>query len=74
MARFNRPRSELFLLAVADLVTQRTAYEGARERDDRFAALVRPSPSRTRRDRRPAGPAARRGQPAHRLARRRRRR
>ncbi|MFZ3494365.1 TROVE domain-containing protein [Streptomyces sp. 5.8] len=36
--------SELFLLAVANFVTQRTAYEsgGARDdRDDRFAALVR---------------------------------
>ncbi|MBT2406025.1 MULTISPECIES: TROVE domain-containing protein [unclassified Streptomyces] len=35
------PRSELFLLAVANFVTQRTAYEGAQDRDDRFAALVR---------------------------------
>ncbi|MFA7768409.1 TROVE domain-containing protein [Streptomyces sp. NPDC048723] len=35
------PRSELFLLAVANFVTQRTAYEGGGARDDRFAALVR---------------------------------
>ncbi|MFD0270959.1 TROVE domain-containing protein [Streptomyces sp. NPDC127106] len=35
------PRAELFLLAVANFVTQRTAYEGSGERDDRFAALVR---------------------------------
>ncbi|WP_327737675.1 TROVE domain-containing protein [Streptomyces nojiriensis] len=35
------PRSELFLLAVANFVTQRTAYEGGQARDDRFAALVR---------------------------------
>ncbi|MFF3678624.1 TROVE domain-containing protein [Streptomyces sp. NPDC002120] len=35
------PRSELFLLAVANFVTQRTAYEGGEARDDRFAALVR---------------------------------
>ncbi|MGW6569357.1 TROVE domain-containing protein [Streptomyces sp. NPDC054975] len=35
------PRSELFLLAVANFVTQRTFYESGEERDDRFAALVR---------------------------------
>ncbi|MEU0658451.1 TROVE domain-containing protein [Streptomyces lavendulocolor] len=35
------PRSELFLLAVANFVTQETFYESAGERDDRFAALVR---------------------------------
>ncbi|MEU9253340.1 TROVE domain-containing protein [Streptomyces sp. NPDC048270] len=35
------PRSELFLLAVANFVTQRTAYESGEARDDRFAALVR---------------------------------
>ncbi|WP_405488326.1 TROVE domain-containing protein [Streptomyces sp. NBC_00096] len=35
------PRSELFLLAVANFVTQRTAYEDGPARDDRFAALVR---------------------------------
>ncbi|MCJ1679931.1 TROVE domain-containing protein [Streptomyces sp. APSN-46.1] len=35
------PRSELFLLAVANFVTQRTAYESGEDRDDRFAALVR---------------------------------
>ncbi|MFJ3977079.1 TROVE domain-containing protein [Streptomyces sp. NPDC090021] len=35
------PRSELFLLAVANFVTQRTAYESGQARDDRFAALVR---------------------------------
>ncbi|MFF4448635.1 TROVE domain-containing protein [Streptomyces sp. NPDC001502] len=35
------PRSELFLLGVANFVTQRTAYEGGGARDDRFAALVR---------------------------------
>ncbi|MCY0934422.1 TROVE domain-containing protein [Streptomyces sp. H34-S4] len=34
-------RSELFLLAVANFVTQRTAYESGGARDDRFAALVR---------------------------------
>ncbi|MEU3793227.1 TROVE domain-containing protein [Streptomyces fructofermentans] len=34
-------RSELFLLAVANLVSQRTHYETGAERDDRFAALVR---------------------------------
>ncbi|MFF7295377.1 TROVE domain-containing protein [Streptomyces sp. NPDC008265] len=35
------PRSELFLLAVANFVTQQTAYESGQARDDRFAALVR---------------------------------
>ncbi|WP_327304293.1 TROVE domain-containing protein [Streptomyces sp. NBC_01298] len=35
------PRSELFLLAVANFVTQRTAYESGEARDDRYAALVR---------------------------------
>ncbi|MFF9014277.1 TROVE domain-containing protein [Streptomyces sp. NPDC014870] len=35
------PRSELFLLAVANFVTQKTFYESGEERDDRFAALVR---------------------------------
>ncbi|MCP3758638.1 TROVE domain-containing protein [Streptomyces sp. TBY4] len=35
------PRSELFLLAVANFVTQRTAYESGEARDDRFGALVR---------------------------------
>ncbi|MEV6951493.1 TROVE domain-containing protein [Streptomyces sp. NPDC051183] len=35
------PRSELFLLAVANFVSQRTAYESGEARDDRFAALVR---------------------------------
>ncbi|MFI6150125.1 TROVE domain-containing protein [Streptomyces sp. NPDC051109] len=34
-------RSELFLLAVANFVTQRTFYESGEARDDRFAALVR---------------------------------
>ncbi|MEW1638714.1 TROVE domain-containing protein [Streptomyces sp. NPDC093801] len=34
-------RSELFLLAVSNVVTQDTAYESGGERDDRFAALVR---------------------------------
>ncbi|CAL9420620.1 hypothetical protein SUDANB15_01834 [Streptomyces sp. enrichment culture] len=34
-------RSELFLLAVSDLVTQRTFYETGADRDDRFAKLVR---------------------------------
>ncbi|MGR4884164.1 TROVE domain-containing protein [Streptomyces sp. LARHCF249] len=35
------PRSELFLLAIANFVTQRTAYESGEARDDRFVALVR---------------------------------
>ncbi|MFD9414760.1 TROVE domain-containing protein [Streptomyces goshikiensis] len=35
------PRSELFLLAVANFVTQRSFYESGEARDDRFAALVR---------------------------------
>jgi hypothetical protein len=34
-------RSELFLLAVANFVSQQTFYEAGAERDDRFAALVR---------------------------------
>ncbi|MEV0181491.1 TROVE domain-containing protein [Streptomyces sp. NPDC050625] len=34
-------RSELFLLAVANFVSQRTFYESGADRDDRFAALVR---------------------------------
>ncbi|MGW5035040.1 TROVE domain-containing protein [Streptomyces nigra] len=34
-------RSELFLLAVANFVSQKTFYESGADRDDRFAALVR---------------------------------
>jgi hypothetical protein len=34
-------RSELFLLAVANFVSQQTAYESGADRDDRFATLVR---------------------------------
>ncbi|GAA3369931.1 TROVE domain-containing protein [Streptomyces sannanensis] len=34
-------RSELFLLAVANFVTQQTFYESGSDRDDRFATLVR---------------------------------
>lgn len=34
------PREELFLLAVGNLVTQRTYYESGQERDDRYARLV----------------------------------
>ncbi|MFF4271427.1 TROVE domain-containing protein [Streptomyces sp. NPDC001536] len=34
-------RSELFLLAVANFVSQRTFYEAGSDRDDRFAKLVR---------------------------------
>ncbi|MFF4010115.1 TROVE domain-containing protein [Streptomyces sp. NPDC001717] len=34
-------RSELFLLAVSNFVTQRTFYESGENRDDRFASLVR---------------------------------
>ncbi|MFB4425354.1 TROVE domain-containing protein [Streptomyces sp. QL37] len=34
-------RSELFLLAVADFVSQETFHEGGEERDTRFATLVR---------------------------------
>lgn len=34
-------RSELFLLAIANLVSQNTFYETGDARDDRFAALVR---------------------------------
>lgn len=33
-------KSELFLLSVANMVGERTFYEAARERDDRFAELV----------------------------------
>ncbi|MGW3590288.1 TROVE domain-containing protein [Streptomyces fungicidicus] len=39
--REREPRSELFLLAVSNLVTQRTFYETGEDRDDRFARLVR---------------------------------
>ncbi|MEW2261549.1 TROVE domain-containing protein [Streptomyces sp. NPDC047853] len=35
------PRSELFLLAVTNFVTQQTFYEAGAARDDRFTALVR---------------------------------
>ncbi|MFD3553962.1 TROVE domain-containing protein [Streptomyces goshikiensis] len=35
------PRSELFLLAVANFVTQQSFYESGEARDDRFATLVR---------------------------------
>lgn len=35
------PRSELFLLAVANFVTQQSAYEYGEARDGRFGALVR---------------------------------
>ncbi|MFE2284777.1 TROVE domain-containing protein [Streptomyces sp. NPDC059443] len=35
------PRSELFLLAVSNFVTQQTSYETGEARDDRFATLVR---------------------------------
>ncbi|MFD6312729.1 TROVE domain-containing protein [Streptomyces nigra] len=34
-------RSELFLLAVANFVSQKTFYESGADRDDRFAVLVR---------------------------------
>ncbi|MFI0741479.1 TROVE domain-containing protein [Streptomyces sp. NPDC021100] len=34
------PREELFLLAVANFVSQRTFYESGEERDDRYARLV----------------------------------
>ncbi|WP_330291886.1 TROVE domain-containing protein [Streptomyces sp. NBC_00576] len=34
-------RSELFLLAIANFVSQQTFYEAGADRDDRFAALVR---------------------------------
>ncbi|MGW0946748.1 TROVE domain-containing protein [Streptomyces sp. NPDC002623] len=34
-------RSELFLLAVSNLVSQKTFYESGSDRDDRFAKLVR---------------------------------
>ncbi|MFE9683810.1 TROVE domain-containing protein [Streptomyces sp. NPDC006285] len=35
------PRSELFLLSIANFVAQKTFYEDGEARDDRFAALVR---------------------------------
>ncbi|MFE3326708.1 TROVE domain-containing protein [Streptomyces sp. NPDC059176] len=35
------PKSELFLLAAANMVGQSTFYEGARDRDDRYAQLIR---------------------------------
>ncbi|WP_228835174.1 hypothetical protein [Nocardia abscessus] len=35
------PQSELFLLAVTNMVGEHTFYESAGERDDRYAALVR---------------------------------
>ncbi|MER6259669.1 TROVE domain-containing protein [Streptomyces sp900105245] len=35
------PRSELFLLAVANFVSQNTFYEKAEDRDDRYTRLVR---------------------------------
>ncbi|MFD9034167.1 TROVE domain-containing protein [Streptomyces sp. NPDC059567] len=34
------PREELFLLAVANFVSQQTFYESGKERDDRYARLV----------------------------------
>lgn len=34
-------RSELYLLSVANFVSQQTFYESGAARDDRFAALVR---------------------------------
>ncbi|MFI8966828.1 TROVE domain-containing protein [Streptomyces sp. NPDC053493] len=40
-ARLREPRSELFLLAVANLVGTDAFYEEAGARDDRFTALVR---------------------------------
>ncbi|MFH8486464.1 TROVE domain-containing protein [Streptomyces longisporoflavus] len=39
--RLRDPRSELFLLAVANFVSQQTFYESGNTRDDRFATLVR---------------------------------
>lgn len=39
--RLRDPRSELFLLAVANFVSQQTFYESGGDRDDRFSALVR---------------------------------
>ncbi|WP_330332903.1 TROVE domain-containing protein [Streptomyces sp. NBC_00536] len=39
--RLRDARSELFLLAVANFVTQRTFHEDAGQRDDRYTALVR---------------------------------
>ncbi|KAA0932353.1 TROVE domain-containing protein, partial [Streptomyces apricus] len=35
------PRSELFLLSIANFVARKTFYEDGQARDDRFAALVR---------------------------------
>ncbi|MHC5907586.1 TROVE domain-containing protein [Streptomyces sp. S6] len=35
------PRSELFLLAVANFVSQETFYESGADRDDRYATLIR---------------------------------
>lgn len=34
------PKSELFLLAVSNLVSEKTFYESASDRDDRFEQLV----------------------------------
>ncbi|MFC8426931.1 TROVE domain-containing protein [Streptomyces sp. NPDC057236] len=39
--REREPRSELFLLAVSNFVTQQAFYETGDDRDDRFARLVR---------------------------------
>jgi hypothetical protein len=39
--REREPRSELFLLAVSNFVTQQAFYETGDDRDDRFAKLVR---------------------------------
>ncbi|MFI5984861.1 TROVE domain-containing protein [Streptomyces sp. NPDC051555] len=41
VGRLRDARSELFLLAVANFVTQRTFHEDAAQRDDRYTALVR---------------------------------
>ncbi|MEU6274864.1 TROVE domain-containing protein [Streptomyces populi] len=41
LGRERDARSELFLLAVANFVSQQTFYETGEARDDRFAALVR---------------------------------
>ncbi|CAM5336706.1 hypothetical protein SLAVM298S_03592 [Streptomyces lavendulae subsp. lavendulae] len=35
------PREELYLLAVGNLVSQRTFYESGQDRDDRYTRLVR---------------------------------
>ncbi|MFJ1864892.1 TROVE domain-containing protein [Streptomyces sp. NPDC088097] len=37
---FREPREELFLLAIGNFVSQKTFYEGGRERDSRYARLV----------------------------------